>query len=159
MLQKYRNHFWGANVVATLAESVLGEVEKAAATGPTRVANSGLDTRDDTTVEPVQTNAGQHQEIRMLGSQQERREAELNRPSQNWLIPDQSIAGLDVQIASTPGGIMDSTTDFSFLTSGLDDDVFGHIDTFFNLDAVDADSMGMGVCVPFHWRDWQQYAQ
>ncbi|KAJ2980451.1 hypothetical protein NQ176_g2636 [Zarea fungicola] len=159
MLQKYRNHFWGANIVATLAESIIGEVEKAAATGSTRGATPGPCNREGTTTEPVQNDTAQNQEIRTLAQQQERRDAELSRDSQNWPVPDQVIAGFDAPIASTSRGIMDSTDDLSFLTSGLDDGFFGHIDTLFNLDAVDADTMGMEAYMPFNWRDWQQYAQ
>ncbi|KAJ6441055.1 fungal specific transcription factor [Purpureocillium lavendulum] len=132
MLRKFGDHFWSANVVAGLGERVLKEMERAATT-LTREA-SPLPADGSGTKTPVQ---GQDNEV--------------NR--QSGLIPGGNLAAMNSAIG------MDNAVDFSLIDAISGQDVFGHIDPNFNLDAVeDALEANLDIGLPLNWGDWGQFA-
>lgn len=54
---------------------------------------------------------------------------------------------------------LDHAIDFSLVDAFSGQDVFGHIDPSFNLDAVD-DSLeaNLDIGLPLNWGDWSQFA-
>ncbi|KAG8426667.1 hypothetical protein J3459_007938 [Metarhizium acridum] len=130
MLRKYGDHFWSANVVAGLGERVLKEMERAA---------TSLTTKDASPVPPDarsrSTSAGvQSQNVR-----------------QTEMLP-WSTAG----ITSAVG--MDNAVDFSLIDAISGQDVFGHIDPSFNLEAVeDVLEANLDIGLPLNWGDWGQF--
>lgn len=142
LLRPYRNHFWSANVVTGLGERVLKEMERAANTLskdntppvmiPTSKAASSSSTAADTAVMP---------------------RPETISPSQTNGLP----SAMDTVIDSAVG--FDHNVDFSMVNPVSGQDVFGHIDPNFNLEAVeDALEANLDIGLPFAWGDWGHYA-
>ncbi|KAL3952087.1 hypothetical protein ACCO45_013804 [Purpureocillium lilacinum] len=130
MLRQFGNHFWSANVVAGLGERVLKEMERAATT-LTREASPLPDAGTKT---PSQGP-----------------ENESNR--QPGMVMGGSLAAMNSAVA------MDNTVDFSLIDAISGQDVFGHIDPNFNLDAVeDALEANLDIGLPLNWGDWGQFA-
>ncbi|KAM3511858.1 hypothetical protein MY11210_004476 [Beauveria gryllotalpidicola] len=126
MLQSYRDRFWSANVVATMAESVLREVERAAS-ALTQAGSPDLDNG------------------RPLPS---------NRQQQNGDNVFPTNVPIDGPTAPVFGAEMDATFDFS-LFGAAGEDIFGYIDPTFDLNAVDnALAANLEIGVPFSWGDW-----
>ncbi|KAK2593645.1 hypothetical protein QQS21_008649 [Conoideocrella luteorostrata] len=132
MLRKYSDHFWSANVVAGLGERVLREMERAATSLTTREASPfPADARSRSTSAGVQA-ANVHLQ-------------------QNDMLTANPAA-----ITSSIG--MDNTVDFSLIDAISGQDVFGHIDPSFNLDAVeDALEANLDIGLPLNWGDWGQF--
>lgn len=64
----------------------------------------------------------------------------------------------DTTTINSAAGI-DNVIDFSMINSISGQDVFGHIDPSFNLDAVeDALEANLDIGLPFNWADWGQFA-
>ncbi|KAJ3497181.1 hypothetical protein NLG97_g2094 [Lecanicillium saksenae] len=134
LLRRYSNHFWNASVVAGLGERVLKEMERAATTL----------NKDNTPPVPL---------------------AESNQISTTHSMPTAGITelplhdsdGINAAIDSAIG--MDNTVNFSLVDPVSGQDVFGHIDPNFNLDAVeDALEANLDIGLPFTWGDWGHYA-
>jgi hypothetical protein len=80
-------------------------------------------------------------------------------------LPSQEPQSLDAQtgfpqpIAASNGVRLDNMVDFSLLDAVSGQDVFGHIDPTFNLDAVeDALEANLDIGLPLNWGDWGQFA-
>ncbi|QPG94096.1 hypothetical protein C2857_004615 [Epichloe festucae Fl1] len=131
MLRKYGDHFWSANVVANLGERVLKEMERAATALTTREASPlPPDARSRCTSAGLQT-------------------ATMRR--------NEMLAGHPTGITSSIG--MDNAIDFSLIDAISGQDVFGHIDPSFNLDAVeDALEANLDIGMPLNWGEWDQFA-
>lgn len=131
MLRKYADHFWSANVVAGLGERVLKEMERAATSLTVRDASpSAPDTRS------TSVSVGQE------GSFVRHNDIPISNPA---------------AITSAIG--MDNTVDFSLIDAISGQDVFGHIDPNFDLDAVEnALEANLDIGLPLNWGDWGQYA-
>lgn len=133
LLRRYGNHFWSANVVAGLGERVLREMERAA------------NTLNKDATPPVTSNETAPSLIA------------VDNPLS---APEFSINGqtaMDTVIDSAIG--LDNAVDFSLVDPVSGQDVFGHIDPNFNLDAVeDALEANLDIGLPFTWGDWGQYA-
>ena len=133
LLRRYGNHFWSANVVAGLGERVLREMERAA------------NTLNKDATPPVTS----HENAPSLIA--------VDNPLS---APEFSINGqtaMDTVIDSAIG--LDNAVDFSLVDPVSGQDVFGHIDPNFNLDAVeDALEANLDIGLPFTWGDWGQYA-
>lgn len=133
LLRRYGNHFWSANVVAGLGERVLREMERAA------------NTLNKDATPPVTSNETA---------------PSLMAVDNPLSAPDFSINGqtaMDTVIDSAIG--LDNAVDFSLVDPVSGQDVFGHIDPNFNLDAVeDALEANLDIGLPFTWGDWGQYA-
>ncbi|KAM3447602.1 hypothetical protein MY3296_008542 [Beauveria thailandica] len=125
MLQSYRDRFWSANVVATMAESVLREVERAASA----LTQAGSPDHGDRQPSP----------------------SNLQQNGDNELPTNVPIDG---PAAPVFGAEMDTTFDFS-LFGAAGEDIFGYIDPTFDLHAVDnALAANLEIGVPFSWGDW-----
>ncbi|KAH8709175.1 hypothetical protein HC256_009098 [Beauveria bassiana] len=125
MLQSYRDRFWSANVVATMAESVLREVERAV---------SAL----------TQAGSPDHGDRQPSSSH-------LHQNGDNELPTNVLTDGLAAPVFGTE---MDTTFDFS-LFGAAGEDIFGYIDPTFDLNAVDnALATNLEIGVPFSWGDW-----
>lgn len=134
LLRRYSNHFWNASVVAGLGERVLKEMERAATTL----------NKDNT---PPVTIAESNQ----IGSAQNMPTAGITE------LPLHDPDGINAAIDSAIG--MDNTVNFSLVDPVSGQDVFGHIDPSFNLDAVeDALEANLDIGLPFTWGDWGHYA-
>lgn len=136
LLRRYGNHFWSANVVAGLGERVLKEMERAATT-------ISKDNTPPVTV--TETNLTTNTQPTTAGSSGPT-ELPLNEPT-----------NINAAIDSALG--MDNTVNFSLVDPVSGQDVFGHIDPNFNLDAVeDALEANLDIGLPFTWGDWGHYA-
>ncbi|KAJ4155502.1 hypothetical protein LMH87_000742 [Akanthomyces muscarius] len=134
LLRRYSNHFWNASVVAGLGERVLKEMERAATTL----------NKDNT---PPVTIAESNQ----IGSARNMPTAGITE------LPLHDPDGINAAIDSAIG--MDNTVNFSLVDPVSGQDVFGHIDPSFNLDAVeDALEANLDIGLPFTWGDWGHYA-
>ncbi|KID88316.1 Transcription factor, fungi [Metarhizium guizhouense ARSEF 977] len=132
MLRKYGDHFWSANVVAGLGERVLKEMERAATSLTTKDAAS-----------PVPLDVGSRSTSAGVQSQSVR---------QTQMLP-----GNTAGITSAVG--MDNAVDFSLIDAISGQDVFGHIDPSFNLEAVDdVLEANLDIGLPLNWGDWGQFA-
>lgn len=131
LLRMYGDHFWSAKVVAGLGERVLKEMERAATSLATREATPQP---ADTETKPAMMGQG----------------GPVHR--------DYDIHSSDA--ASINSGIgVDNAVDFSLIDAISGQDVFGHIDPSFNLDAVEeALEANLDIGLPLNWGDWGQYA-
>jgi hypothetical protein len=131
MLRKYGDHFWSANVVAGLGERVLKEMERAATTLTTKEVSPGpLDARSRSASAGLLVPNVRHTEL---------------------------AYGNPTAITSAVG--MDNAVDFSLIDAISGQDVFGHIDPNFNLDAVeDVLEANLDIGLPLNWGDWGQFA-
>lgn len=134
LLRRYSNHFWNASVVAGLGERVLKEMERAATTL----------NKDHTPPVPLL-------ESNQISTTQ-------NMPTGGITeLPLHDPDGINATIDSAIG--MDNTVNFSLVDPVSGQDVFGHIDPNFNLDAVeDALEANLDIGLPFTWGDWGHYA-
>ncbi|KAM3445941.1 hypothetical protein NHJ13734_000118 [Beauveria thailandica] len=134
LLRRYSNHFWNASVVAGLGERVLKEMERAA-----------------TTLNKDYTPPVTIAESDLAGSAPSMLTAGITElPLHD---PDSMNAAIDSAIG------MDNTVNFSLVDPVSGQDVFGHIDPSFNLDAVeDALEAHLDIGLPFTWGDWGHYA-
>ncbi|OAA50788.1 Transcription factor [Beauveria brongniartii RCEF 3172] len=134
LLRRYSNHFWNASVVAGLGERVLKEMERAA-----------------TTLNKDYTPPVTIAESGLAGSAPSMLTAGITElPLHD---PDSMNAAIDSAIG------MDNTVNFSLVDPVSGQDVFGHIDPSFNLDAVeDALEAHLDIGLPFTWGDWGHYA-
>ena len=81
----------------------------------------------------------------------------LNGPAHEMNTPRQDSLAANPGITSAIG--MDNAVDFSLIDSISGQDVFGHIDPNFNLDAVeDALEANLDIGLPLNWGDWGQFA-
>lgn len=72
-------------------------------------------------------------------------------------LPLHDSTNINTTIDSALG--MDNTVNFSLVDPVSGQDVFGHIDPNFNLDAVeDALEANLDIGLPFTWGDWGHYA-
>lgn len=131
MLRKFGDVFWSASVVAGLGERVLKEMERAATTL----------TRE--TTPPI-----------MGGTPS-------SVPSQLSSAPRQSEFAMPVSnptmVNSVPS--VEQPVDFSLIDAISGQDVFGHIDPNFNLDAIeDVLEANLDIGLPINWGDWGQFA-
>lgn len=136
MLRKFGDCFWSANVVACLGERVLKEMERAANT-----------LAKDTSPPPP--------------SSEETPSSVLSASSQPISVPRQPESTVPVanptMINSVPS--VEQPVDFSIIDAISGQDVFGHIDPNFDLNAVeDALEANLDIALPFNWGDWGQYA-
>ncbi|PNY25841.1 Uncharacterized protein TCAP_04202 [Tolypocladium capitatum] len=130
LLRNFGDYFWSANVVAGLGERVLKEMERAATTLTREASPLPPD------AEPRSAPAGQTSGL----------------PRQ----PDVAV-GHPTAMDSAVG--MDNAVDFSLIDAISGQDVFGHIDPSFNLDAVeDALEANLDIGLPLNWADWGQFA-
>lgn len=131
MLRKYGDHFWSANVVGGLGERVLKEMERAATSLTTKDASPAPpDARSRSTSAGLQATHLRHNEM---------------------------LTANPAAITSAVG--MDNAVDFSLIDAISGQDVFGHIDPSFNLDAVeDALEANLDIGLPLNWGDWGQFA-
>ncbi|KAL7799222.1 putative fungal-specific transcription factor [Trichoderma ceciliae] len=131
LLRVYGDHFWSARVVAGLGERVLREMERAANTLAKELSPQPAE------VQPKAILDGQESSV-----------------VQDLVT---TYAGDTAAINSAVG--FDNVIDFSLINSISGQDVFGHIDPNFNLDAVeDALEANLDIGLPFNWGDWGQYA-
>ncbi|KAK5995416.1 hypothetical protein PT974_03821 [Cladobotryum mycophilum] len=129
LLRRYGDHFWSARVVAGLGERVLKEMERAATTLTKETS-------------PPPTEGGP-------------KPAPHNPESPTALGLDFSYSGEAINSAFG----MDNSVDFSMVDAISGQDVFGHIDPSFNLNAVeDALEANLDIGLPLNWGDWGQYA-
>lgn len=136
LIRRYGNHFWSANVVAGLGERVLKEMERAATT---------LNKDNTPPVTAAETNPTST--------------TQASAPSTSGVteLPLNDSTNINATIDSALG--MDNTVDFSLVDPVSGQDVFGHIDPNFNLDAVeDALEANLDIGLPFTWGDWGHYA-
>ncbi|OAA57775.1 Transcription factor [Cordyceps fumosorosea ARSEF 2679] len=134
LLRRYSNHFWNANVVAGLGERVLKEMERAA-----------------TTLNKDHTPPVAAAESTLITSAQTMPTPGITE------LPLHDPDGVNAAIDSAIG--MDNTVNFSLVDPVSGQDVFGHIDPSFNLDAVeDALEANLDIGLPFTWGDWGHYA-
>lgn len=135
MLRNFGDYFWSANVVAGLGERVLKEMERAATT---------LTTKEITPM-PGDVAAGG------LGPGPQQNNTDQWNQGYTQPFVDQSV--IDVAAG------MDNAVDFSMVDAISGQDVFGHIDPNFNLNAVeDALEANLDIGLPLNWGDWGQFA-
>ncbi|KAM5357834.1 hypothetical protein ACJZ2D_015863 [Fusarium nematophilum] len=134
MLRKFGDYFWSANVVASLSERVLKEMERAATTL----------TKDATPPPPEGTPSSAPSSHSQQNS--------VPRP------PEFSVSVANpTMVNSVPS--VEQPVDFSLIDAISGQDVFGHIDPSFNLNAVeDALEANLDIALPFNWGDWGQFA-
>lgn len=133
MLRNFGDYFWSANVVAGLGERVLKEMERAATT---------LTITKEVTPMPGDATAG--------SAPQQNDQDQWNQ-GYNQPFVDQSV--IDVAAG------LDNMVDFSMVDAISGQDVFGHIDPNFNLNAVeDALEANLDIGLPLNWGDWGQFA-
>ncbi|CAM1508879.1 Fc.00g026180.m01.CDS01 [Cosmosporella sp. VM-42] len=132
LLRQFGDYFWSANVVAGLGERVLKEMERAATTLTKEVTPPQTD-GTPTSVPSSQTNpVPQHAEMPVVTD--------------------------PATLMNSASGI-DHPVDFSLIDAISGQDVFGHIDPSFNLNAVeDALEANLDIGLPFNWGDFGQYA-
>lgn len=129
MLRNFGDYFWSANVVAELGERVIKEMERAAGT-----------LNRDTTPLPVE-NSNNNQETQATNLESDQRDPPVIDPTAIDVA-----AGLDYMV------------DFSAVDAVSGQDVFGHIDPSFNLNAVeDALEANLDIGLPLNWGDWGQF--
>lgn len=128
MLRNFGDYFWSAKVVAELGERVMKEMERAA-TSLTRDPNAG-DVQDPAyPSKPTPVN---------------------NHTTLTPLFMDPS--GINV------APCMDNMVDFSAVDAISGQDLFGHIDPNFDLNAVeDALEANLDIGLPLNWGDWEQF--
>lgn len=135
MLRNFGDYFWSANVVAGLGERVLKEMERAATT---------LTTTKEVTPLPGDVAGGSN------GSLQQNDQDPWNNVYNQQFV-DQSV----IDMAAG----MDNMVDFSMVDAISGQDVFGHIDPNFNLNAVeDALEANLDIGLPLNWGDWGRFA-
>ncbi|KAF7552516.1 hypothetical protein G7Z17_g4280 [Cylindrodendrum hubeiense] len=128
MLRDFGDYFWSANVVAGLGERVLKEMERAA----TNITK-------EITPPPPET----------PGSAPPSSQAAVPRPSE--------VVMADPTTLNSAAGI-DNPIDFSLIDAISGQDVFGHIDPSFNLNAVeDALEANLDIGLPINWGEWGQF--
>ncbi|KAI8672049.1 Fungal-trans domain-containing protein [Fusarium sp. Ph1] len=135
MLRKFGDYFWSANVVAGLGERVLKEMERAATTL----------TKDSTPPPPS-------------GETPSSAPSSNSQPNSVPRQPESTVPVANpTMINSVPS--VEQPVDFSLIDAISGQDVFGHIDPNFNLNAVeDALEANLDIALPFNWGDWGQYA-
>ncbi|KAJ3501287.1 hypothetical protein NM208_g16966 [Fusarium decemcellulare] len=134
MLRKFGDYFWSANVVAGLGERVLKEMERAATTL----------TKDSTPPPPEGTPSSAPSSNSHQNS--------IPRP------PDFSVSVSNPTMMNSVPSV-EQPVDFSLIDAISGQDVFGHIDPNFNLNAVeDALEANLDIALPFNWGDWGQFA-
>ncbi|KAG5944937.1 hypothetical protein E4U53_006793 [Claviceps sorghi] len=138
MLRQYGDHFWSANVVASLGERVLKEMERAA------TALTTTTTRDPSPL-PLDAASGSTSAGPQPAS------AAL------WQHNNEMLAGHSAGFTSAIG--MDNTIDFSLVDAVSGQDIFGHIDPNFNLVAVEnALEANLDIGLPLNWSEWSHFA-
>ncbi|RFU78244.1 fungal specific transcription factor [Trichoderma arundinaceum] len=131
LLRVYGDHFWSARVVAGLGERVLREMERAANTLAKELSPQPAEVQPKTVLDDPDGPA-----LQELGTASSGDTAAIN-----------SAAGFD------------NVIDFSLINAISGQDVFGHIDPNFNLDAVeDALEANLDIGLPLNWGDWGQFA-
>jgi hypothetical protein len=134
MLRNFGDYFWSANVVAGLGERVLKEMERAATTL----------TKEATPLPGDVASGGGG------GLQQSDHNGQWK---QGYHQPFVDQSAIDVAAG------MDNAVDFSMVDAISGQDVFGHIDPNFNLNAVeDALEANLDIGLPLNWGDWGQFA-
>ncbi|KAF4975588.1 hypothetical protein FZEAL_7641 [Fusarium zealandicum] len=129
MLRKFGDYFWSANVVASLSERVLKEMERAATT----LAKDSTPPIDGTPGSAPSSHS------------QQTRPPDFSGPVAN-----------PTMINSVPS--VEQPVDFSLIDAISGQDVFGHIDPSFDLNAVeDALEANLDIALPFNWGDWGQF--
>ncbi|KAI9147542.1 hypothetical protein HJFPF1_12568 [Paramyrothecium foliicola] len=124
MLRDFGEYFWSASVVAGLSGRVLKEMERAANTLAREVTPSSTD--------------GVSRSATQSGSA-------TQEPQPSEMPPNFSQPG-------TSGGRVDNMVDFSLIDAISGQDVFGHIDPTFNLNAVeDALEANLDIGLPLNW--------
>lgn len=131
LLRRYGDYFWSANVLAGLSERVLREMERAATT-----LNG-----EPTPIVP-----------------------DVNNPAYTTAAGDQRPARpndhmfVDSSAMEAASG-MENMVDFSVVDPISGQDIFGHIDPSFNLNAVeDALEANLDIGLPLNLGDWGQFA-
>lgn len=148
LLRRYGNHFWSANVVGGLGERVLKEMERAANT-LNKDATPPVTSAETATAATAGTAAGTT--TATSASTMDNSLAGTSEPAAG------AQTAMDTVIDSAIG--MDHAVDFSVVDPVSGQDVFGHIDPNFNLDAVEeALEANLDIGLPFTWGDWGQYA-
>ncbi|KAL7817487.1 putative fungal-specific transcription factor [Trichoderma aethiopicum] len=131
LLRTYGDHYWSAGVVAGLGEGVLREMERAANTLAKDLSPQPAE------VQPKPTPKNQ----------------DSSTPQEAGPTP----SGEAPPMNHTMG--YDNVLDFSVIEAISGQDVFGHIDPNFNLDAVeDALEANLDIGLPPNWGDWGQFA-
>ncbi|PNP40855.1 hypothetical protein TGAMA5MH_07295 [Trichoderma gamsii] len=134
LLRVYGDHFWSARVVSGLGERVLREMERAANTLAKELSPQPADVPAKLTVDEQDGSTAAQD----LGT---------------------AVSSGDTTTINSAAGF-DNVIDFSMINSISGQDVFGHIDPNFNLDAVeDALEANLDIGLPFNWADWGQFAQ
>jgi hypothetical protein len=134
LLRVYGDHFWSARVVSGLGERVLREMERAANTLAKELSPQPADVPAKLTVDEQEGSTAAQD----LGT---------------------TVSSGDTTTINSAAGF-DNVIDFSMINSISGQDVFGHIDPNFNLDAVeDALEANLDIGLPFNWADWGQFAQ
>jgi hypothetical protein len=130
LLRVYGDHFWSARVVSGLGERVLREMERAANTLAKELSPQP-EVQPKLILEDQEGSTAQD-----LGT-----------------MPSGDTATINSAVG------FDNVIDFSLINSISGQDVFGHIDPNFNLDAVeDALEANLDIGLPFNWADWGQFA-
>ncbi|KAH6605827.1 hypothetical protein Trco_004980 [Trichoderma cornu-damae] len=131
LLRVYGDHFWSARVVAGLGERVLREMERAASTLAKELSPQPAEVQPKPVLDDQEGSASQDLAAMLSGDT-----AAIN-----------SAVGFD------------NVIDFSLINAISGQDVFGHIDPNFNLDAVeDALEANLDIRLPPNWGDWGQFA-
>lgn len=131
LLRSYSEHYWSARVVAGLGDGVLREMERAANT----LAKEHSPQPAEVPPKPVVD--------------------DQDAPATQDLGPTPS--GDPAAMNSNLG--FENVIDFSVIDAISGQDVFGHIDPNFNLDAVeDALEANLDIGLPPNWGDWGQFA-
>ena len=132
MLRDFGDYFWSANVVANLGERVLKEMERAATT-----------LTKEATPQPPEGDNGVAPSLLA--------EESMSHGHGQPLMGDLAM------IDAAPG--LDNMVDFSLVDAVSGQDVFGHIDPNFNLNAIEeALEANLDIGLPLNWGDWGQYA-
>ncbi|KAL6696526.1 putative fungal-specific transcription factor [Trichoderma pleuroticola] len=131
LLRSYSEHYWSARVVAGLGEGVLREMERAANTLAKELSPQPAEVPPKPIVD------------------------DQDAPATQDLGPTPS--GDPTAMTSNLG--FENVIDFSVIDAISGQDVFGHIDPNFNLDAVeDALEANLDIGLPPNWGDWGQFA-
>ncbi|KAK4073734.1 transcriptional regulator family: Fungal Specific TF [Trichoderma harzianum] len=131
LLRSYSEHYWSARVVAGLGEGVLREMERAANTLAKELSPQPAEVPPKPVVD------------------------DQDAPATQDLGPTPS--GDPSNMNSNLG--FENVIDFSVIDAISGQDVFGHIDPNFNLDAVeDALEANLDIGLPPNWGDWGQFA-
>lgn len=131
LLRVYGDHYWSARVVAGLGERVLREMERAA----------------NTLAKELSPQPAEVQSKPVMNDQEGSVPPDVGTTSSSDIAAINSAAGFD------------NVIDFSLINAISGQDVFGHIDPNFNLDAVeDALEANLDIGLPLNWGDWGQFA-